>query len=289
MSTATIPNHQSPIGNRPRRGRGATPRIEREYIAPRPNPSGRRKLTYKFRPLKHHSNPYQSPVDAPSLPDPPKLVYELACNLIAKYFELVGGFRLTNDAVVAAWSDALDLYTPREITWAIEAKAASLAGATAEEAREKRVYVSRPEAFDFNQWLEKSPAYQARVKRRRDDAYSARVREQESAVQKQEHDAFVAGRLSREKMRAQRNARHARQKAERDRRKAEYWNSLSQAQRRAACHAVGHAFEQDCKIMMLDPQAPAADRVLLALAADWALERYGPAQDRPSTDHQLKE
>lgn len=149
----------------PRRcGRGATPRIERTWTAPRPNPWGRRTLVYRFRPLARHQRPiaarWTSARDLAGSP-PSKLLYEVACNLIADYFQRVGGFRLADDAVVTAWADALaGDYSPRLLRAAIREKARSMRSSDDEERRDKRQFLPHPSRFPqpaiLDHWIELS-------------------------------------------------------------------------------------------------------------------------------------
>jgi len=152
-------------------GRGAVPQIVRTIEIEQPNPTGYRKLTFRFRPLKRHSTPYRGPVDTDPNRDhkeaasdtsrdrqgavcDTKLTWQVACNLILHYFRLVGGFRTATDAVVTTWSEALAHFTPEQIAGAIQAKADSLRPSAAETARAKRLYVPRADRFAAPEILE---------------------------------------------------------------------------------------------------------------------------------------
>jgi hypothetical protein len=145
-----------------KRGRGATERIEREHVLTRPNPAGRIKLNFSFRPLRRHQVQIVDPSDGQS-----KEVWGVACNLLTEYFRQIGCFRVADDATVTAWSDAVlsPSYGPKRLAWAIAAKAQSLAATDAEEQRAKRMFAAHPLAFlrpgVLDYWIERSPDGQA--------------------------------------------------------------------------------------------------------------------------------
>lgn len=157
MSTAAqptlFPDAVAPASSRctGKRGRGATPITEFELRIGRANPCGRRKLTFRYRPLKRHSMPYRLPSDQPS-------TLGVATKLLESYFQFVGGFRQVDDAIMRAWCDALADYTPEEIGYAIAAKAASLQSDDPDERRAKRMFANAPANFVrascLDYWLE---------------------------------------------------------------------------------------------------------------------------------------
>lgn len=139
-----------------RRGRGSTAPVVQELTADRPNPAGRRVMTIRFRPLERHWDAIRDPFERR-----PKSRWRVALNLLWEHFQLIGGFRVADDALVRIVADAFEAYPPDHILWAIRAKAASLTGADPVERREKRVFVPRPEKFyeprSLDYWIEQSP------------------------------------------------------------------------------------------------------------------------------------
>jgi hypothetical protein len=103
-----------------RRGRGAVP-VQRHVVTlPEPNPAGRRKLTFEYRPLLAWTE------------------QRLAASreLLVLYFARIGGFRRAGNSTVRAWHDALSgTFTADELRWGIEAKARSLHGTSPDESR----------------------------------------------------------------------------------------------------------------------------------------------------------
>lgn len=177
------------------RGRGATPRIERVVRSEQPNPAGRYELTYRYRPLQRHAAPVRDH-DGTTL----KPAHAVACNLAWLLFRAVGGFRLADDELVRTIADLLvsraggvePLYTAVDLRRAIEAKAASLRADDADAAREKRVFVPKPENFfterSLDYWIEQHPE----TRRQRERAAAAQRRQSEAA----RLDAVVARRAA---------------------------------------------------------------------------------------------
>ncbi len=132
-----------------RRGRGATPVTHLTWTAPEPGPTGRKTLVYEFRILKEFQDPLEDPANADRRP-----IYAVACNLIAEYFHVVGGFRTATDHVVNAWCRAVRKYGVAAVRAALHAKAASLRADAKQTAREKRIYICRPDRFAEPEILE---------------------------------------------------------------------------------------------------------------------------------------
>lgn len=249
-----------------RRGRGAVPRIERVWRAPRRNPAGRYELRFRFRPLQRHRRPYA---------DTGKTYWELACNLLAEFFQKVGGFRLADDAAVRVWADALEDFTPQEIRWAVSAKAASLSADDPDERAAKRRFVCRPERFAFAYWLERSPHYQARSARAADRAIGGRVDEYVRRWQAEREAARAVGELAAWEARRRRRLRE--EARQRQATEDAAWDALTPAQRRTAVQAVMSGFRQYAANMGRNPEDPQLDALLRTWALDWARRKWPSA------------
>lgn len=258
MSAAVTPNlfdctPATPA--RPARGRGATPRVEQVFTCPGPNPVGERRVRFAFRPLQRFAAP----------DDNGKPRWANACNLIAEYFQAVGGFRIARDDVVKAWCELLDDYEPQEVSFAIAAKAASLQARDPYEAREKRIYRNRPEKFPaaIGYWLAQSEAY-AEHKRLRN------ARQQRAAL-----DNLMVQRLASPEEQALREQQRTRTHVRRENALRAWWYRLPDHQRAASRKGAWPQFVDMCAKQGLDPQSPQADELLLMYATGWAEERYG--------------
>lgn len=265
---------------RPKRGRGATPLVEFEFRGDIPNPCGRSKLTFRYRPLKRHSIPYRTPTERGSLLAPRSSILEVARDLLQEYFQLVGGFRLVDDAIMTAWADALDLYTPKEIRWAIAAKAASLASDDPNEQRLKRMYVPRPDNFPayLSTWLDKSPAYQQHVERQRARQQRFNLDEELRHRQAAEQQAAAQSAQALTALKTHREQEAQQAQSERDQLAAAYWDTLSDQQRWAACKAVKPEFEQYCENMGASSEEPKQDMIYRMWCIDWARKQWPPEQ-----------
>ncbi len=263
-----------------RRGREATPQVERTWTAPRPNPGGRSKLTFRFRPLQRHCGPAAAELANttlwPYVARPRRLVWNIACNLIAEFFQHVGGFRVADDAVVAAWADlvAAGDFTAQEIRWAIAAKAASLADPDEAVQCEKRKYRGKPESFPRNvaYWLEQAPEYQALLVEKKLRQRSRTI-DDVVAHRRQAERSDAAGRHARAEQRRQARTAAA------DRRRM-YWERLSGARRQAARRAVEPRFKERCGQWGENPEDPKMDPVLRDMAIDWATYKWPPKDER---------
>jgi hypothetical protein len=137
-------------GDRPRRrrGRAATDPVVFSWTASCVNPTGRRKLSFYYRPLRRHrSRPAGENRSAE----------QLACELIKEYFVAVGGFCVVTSAIMRAWGDLLlapgvkpgtaPRFTPDQISQAIRVKADAQRGKTVDETARKRAFLGRPATF----------------------------------------------------------------------------------------------------------------------------------------------
>jgi hypothetical protein len=258
-----------------KRGRGATPRIERVWIAPLPNPVGLYKLEFRFRPLQRHSGRCVNPRTLEPLL-PPRTVWEAACNLIAYYFQHVGGFRVADDAVVTAWADTLTRYTPREIQWAIDAKAETLAADTEEERREKRKYVPDPRTAPgkFDQWLQKAPEYWADDDPRVQAALAARRERRLKAIAARREDYERLLRARDDERHQQERERFQRAAEESEEAEQRFWQSLTDQQRADAIRAVRAECNKLAAAWGWPPDSPAHQRLLEQMALDWARKKW---------------
>lgn len=261
-------------------GRGATPRIDYEWVAGRKNVTGHTRLRYRFRPLARHQVPH---VDKRA-PDPTetKLRWQVACNLLAEYFMLVGGFLHVRDAAVTTWSDALDIFGAQEVRWAIRAKAASLVSDDPHERRRKRKFAGAPEKFPerLMYWLAQSPAYQKYL----DD---------QAAAQRLAERGVTAEQLAAQRV-ADDQARAAGDVAELSRRKAVRESAAIQAarERSDADEAAWEALGPDGQAAARAATRPQYDQLALVMGADDALHRSmaldwarsGRSPCRPSDD-----
>lgn len=275
---------------RPTRGRGATEILRFSHTLDKPNPAGRRALSFRFRPLKRCSKARLIAVCG-SNNDP-------SAGLLLRYFAKVGGFRLATDAIVRVWCDALRLddepeftavaqrlafgaeriiaqYSVAEFRWAIDAKAASLHSDDPDERRTKRKFVGAPETFverALPVWLERSDEYQRLVKRRADKRFRERL------------DQVKVG------DRPPIGNRPPDGQSEARRRLA--WECLSAVQRRAARLAVKQAFEQQLRGQGANPEDPAHDELYTAMATNWAADKWPERFERrgtESTEHTEKD
>lgn len=144
-----------------KRGRGGTPvRSSADpgaprFVAPTPNLTGDREMTFAFRPLKYW-------------PDNGDQGLPIAFH----FFKKLGCLTVANDRILHGIYKCLEQYTAQELCEAIDFKAASL-GETFNERRQKVTFVPQPENFFqpdsalLKKWLAKSPAWQ---KRQREEA-----------------------------------------------------------------------------------------------------------------------
>ncbi len=184
-----IPGMAETAALRRSRGRGATPRVEKQITLERPNRFGRRTLRFRYRPLKHWT----------------REEIDLAERGLTYYFKRVGGLALIDDALMRLFIDRLrslaeearQLHTRPAmlIRWAIDAKAASLEGRTPEEARDKRRFVGRADNFfarDLDRWLDLSvdrARWSARLAER---ARAERARELSDRMDRERRDRLAA-------------------------------------------------------------------------------------------------
>jgi len=258
---------------RSKRGRGATPLRDYSIDIGKPNPAGRRRLKFRFRPHQDWA--------AERL--------EQATNLVIIYFRELAGFDTADDAVVRTFYEGLDLYSAEELRWAIAAKAASLAGTTQEECQAKLLYRGRPQTFIARAayWLEQSPEFQARVAKRRAAAEARQLEtrmERLRAAERDRLDEDAAQRAARAREREEQvRAREAAHLA--------YWDGLSSAQRGAAVKAVRTAFKQQMENNGRNVEDPAFDWLLRAMALDWAQRKWPPAGEhrRPAGPNETRQ
>jgi len=180
-----------------KRGRGATPVVKMTWTAPELGPTGRKTLEYEFRPLAQ----FRAPLEDPANPDR-KPVFAIACNLIAEYFQAVGGFRTATNHVVNAWCRACVKYGIAAVRGAIHAKAASLKADHKQSAGEKRIFVCRADRFAdpeiIEGWIAKSTPVAppepegARLLR------AARLRDHLNAIQRTEPQSAQSSRSKRD-------------------------------------------------------------------------------------------
>ena len=248
-----------------RRGRGATPVRRFVVTLPEPNPAGRHRLTFAYRPLRGSS---ERQLDT---------VHEL----LTLYFRAIGGFRIARDATMRLWCEALGggVYSAQELRWAIAAKAASLASDDPAERREKSAYRCSPERFITfaSYWIEQSPEYQADVDRQRranQERQRAAVAKVRAAEHRDDLDRLAAGLQERREAREQ-----VRQAAEV--RRAGFWAGLTEGQRSAALAAVRPRFTERCREWGENPGAATLAPVLIDMAVNWAILRWPPDADGP--------
>ena len=143
-----------PASRWPRRGRGATPRVEKRIELDKPNHCGRKRLLYRYRPLKAWS---------------PEQI-DLAERGLLYYFRRIGGFRIADDSLMRQFigclgyvaEDAAELEVAPAVVigWAIDAKAASLKPTEQQDHRYKSMFRGRPDTFftpaRIDQWLDQS-------------------------------------------------------------------------------------------------------------------------------------
>ncbi len=136
------------------RGRGATPRVEKAVELDKPNPCGRRRLRYRYRPLQRWA---------------PEQI-DLAERGLLYYFRRLGGFRLADDGLMRQFIECLDYVSEDAVeldvspavvlAWAIDAKADSLAPTEQQDKRFKATFRGRPDTFfapaRLDQWLDQS-------------------------------------------------------------------------------------------------------------------------------------
>lgn len=225
------------------------------------NATGRQRLTYHYKRPRTWS-------------DDERLL--AARRLIERYFMAVGGFRLACQRVMAAWYAALEIYNEEEIRWAIDAKAASLKGATREETREKRMFANRPENFPdaVGHWLQQSPQWAARRdreeesdRRRRDLKIDERMRARQAEDDRFRATGDTAG-LAR--VQAAREARSRELDIAREAAEKRAWDQLSQKQRWAAIRATESRFRQQAECSHLNPEDPVLDVIRRSHALHWA-------------------
>lgn len=284
------------------RGRGATPIYRWTYEAAQPNPAGRRRLVFKFRPLKRHSAERLATVT----------------QLLCFYFDRIGGVELADDAVVRGWADYLrfdfaaqqadiigmfdgaawrahvarfvaagvtpecellapagafdNILTPREMLWSIGGKAESLADPDPAERKAKRKFVTTADGFlrGASAWLGKSAAYQEHQRRQREIAERDRLAERlygrgGAASQLAASAAVTPPRETREQAAQRRQA---------------YWLALTDEQRRQARAAVRGTFVQLCENAGTRPDDPKNDAWHDDIAINWAILRW-PPKDGP--------
>jgi len=242
-----------------RRGRGATPVQTHVVVLAAPNPCGRRKLTLRYRPLKHWAAARLAQVH----------------ELLTMYFVELGGFREADDATIRLWYEALDgTYTAHELRWAIAAKGLSLRGVMPEETRAKRRYVVHPREFVrfAAYWLERSPQYQANLERQRRaaDVRRAALLTASAKAMRERVDGLCGASVDRE---ARAAAAHAAEL-----RRERFWHGLSEDQRAAALAATRPAFRSRCEQWATDPDSPEMRLVRDGMALAWASLKW-PASD----------
>ena len=244
-----------------RRGRGAVAvrRVTMRLRGAR-NPAGRSKLLFAYRPLRSWRETTL------------RLIHEF----LERYFARIGGFRVARDSTVRVWHEALasDLYTAEELRWAIDAKAASLAGDTPAETRAKRKFVCGPGRFlaFAGYWLERSPGYQARVERDRAierDGSAARLVEARDAAARRELDDIKARVEGRSALREEQRARVAA-------RRAAVWGSLSPARQAVALQATERAFRERCEQWGMAPDSPELAQLRVDFGRNWAAVKWPP-------------
>lgn len=236
-----------------RRGRGATPVYERVVMLDRDNRAGRRKLTFRYRPLLAWSDAQRAGVE----------------RLLVEYFARLGGFRVANDAIVKAWIALLDDFSEAEIRWAIDAKVKSLRGADPSETDYKRQFLGTPSGFaekGCGYWLEQSDAYQEH-------------RRQQAQAQRDRAACDTAARLDR-LINPQPGAADRRRAAQQTRQAADaaFWLRLSANRQRIAIGATRAQLMQQAANYGWDPDAPQADALRRALAIDYAKQHWPPKE-----------
>lgn len=233
------------------RGRGATPIREHVMTLKQANPTGRRKLVFRYRPLKRHVH-----------------VLPVAERLVAVYFAKVGGFRLADDEVMRLWGDALADYSEQEILWAIEVKAASLVGMDAAETAFKATFRGSPAGFiarGIGYWLEQSAAYRdALADRGRGDAEALHRRLTELRCSGSHTDVNCGAPATPSR------PRNASPDA--------ILSRLSDTQRTAALRAVDAAFRSLCANYGWENPAEHGEQ-RAAMAAAWAVRQWPHAAD----------
>lgn len=254
------------------RGWRALPLIEKTVELPEPGVTGRRKLRFSYRPLAAWSDD----------------LVRAAERLIGLYFQHFGGFRLADQAVLRAWVEALADFTAEEIVWALRAKWQSLQSANAEERRDKRKYVARPDKFPatIGHWLQQAPEHQERIHReleastrRRMDALNATraVGLASAPAGVGQASAPVSmGQASPPVDASAAKAARAQRNADLERERQQFWDALSDSQRRAAVKATDSQFLAQCANYGRNPEDPQLDDLRRALALNWARLTWPP-------------
>ncbi len=246
-----LPGGPSP--GRSARGWAALPQVEKVVELSEPGATGRRKLTFRYRPL-----PIWTPEQVAQ-----------AEQLIGLYFQHFGGFRLADQAVLRAWIEGLGLYSAEEIRWAMRAKWQSLQSSNDAERRDKRKYVARPDKFPqtIGHWLQQAPEYQARLHRELEAQSRQRIDALNAAGQRAAEQSCASAAAAQ----AERRARDAELESQR----RAFWDGLSTAQRSAAVQATEAQFRAQCANYGHDPEDPQFDDLRCALAISWARLKWG--------------
>jgi len=281
-----------------KRGRGATPRRERFVTLDRPNPAGRRKLDFRYRPLKRWQSWYIEIVKSradevtkhPSSATPslrhfatPSLLHtiavvpesrlDLAERAITYYFKRIGGFRLADDAIVRLVYESLERYmdeaarlgiTPaRLLRWAIDAKAKSLESTDPDERRHKRSFVPHPESFftakALDYWLDRSEQWTEHLAKLRHAAQERQLAHRiDEEATKRRSDGATEQQQSPDPL--------------------AFFGQLSPQQQRRAINHVKPDWLQQCANYGEDPDSPSMQDLLKRKAASWAIYIWSPQE-----------
>ena len=249
-----------------RRGRGAVP-VQRYVVTlPEPNPAGRRTVTFEYRPLLAWAEQ--------------RLVQ--VRELLTRYFAKIGGCSRADDTTVRVWHDALmETFTADELRWAIDAKAASLIGSSAEDTRDRRRYAAHPGRFIASgaagYWLSQSPEYHARQQAQRaaDGRRLGLALAEVGRVRRSGAERLSAGGAGGSDLAAAERAAEAR--------RAAFWLGLRPVQRMVALGAVRPTYKVRCRQWNESPDDPKLAPTLLGMAIEWA-RRQWPRAAAPTSD-----
>lgn len=256
-----------------KRGRGATPRVEKVLDLNKPNRFGRRRIEYHYRPLRDWT---VNEID-------------LAERGLRYYCQHVGGFRFVDDELMRLFigarrgldgeADELGVESATLIRWAIDTKAASLNGETPEESTYKKRFVGRPENFfsrDLDRWLELSPERARLAAMLAESARQERLRAEAAA-----HHAKSSAR--------KRAARDDHDEADRRRRgeltAAEHelldeWSRLPVGRQIIAMEETEQRWHEQCKQDRMDQRSDRAMDRRRIIAAAWARDAWAAKGDK---------
>jgi hypothetical protein len=240
----------------PRRwGRGAVP-VQRHVVTlPEPNPAGRRKLTFEYRPLLAWTEERLAAVR----------------ELLVLYFARIGGFRRAGNSTVRAWYDVLSgTFTADELRWGIEAKARSLQGTSPDETRGRRRFVAHPRRFlrVAGYWLSQSAVYRAcQQARRMVDGRRLRLALAEvGRVRRSGPEGLLAGGAGGPDQAGAERAAEGRRTG--------FWMGLRPVQRMVALAAIRPMFTARCQQWGENSDDPKLAPVLFGMALEWARQKW---------------